>query len=80
MKYNECEDKKKFSELRDKLQNEGISIYYDIFHCGNNYFSVRAIYYKKQIYIMKRVNRACTEIINLCDEYKEVKKGLKDEV
>lgn len=63
----------RFCELRDNLIKDGLSIYYDHFPCKGHYFTIRAIYYNKKIYIMKRCDKRCIEIIDLMEEYKKTK-------
>ena len=62
-----------FCKLRDELANNGTSIHYDSFKVKDLYFSVRLVYYKKRIYLMKRCNKRCIEIIDLMEEYKNIK-------
>ena len=66
---------KMFCMLRDDLSTKGISIHYDQFKCNEYFFSVRHIYFNKKIYAMKRCNKRCIEIVDLCDEYKKVKEN-----
>ena len=62
-----------FCKLRDELANNGTSIHYDSFNVKDLYFSVRLVYYKKRIYLMKRCNKRCIEIVDLMEEYKNIK-------
>lgn len=62
-----------FCKLRDELANNGTSIHYDSFKVKDLYFSVRLVYYKKRIYLMKRCNKRCIEIVDLMEEYKNIK-------
>lgn len=64
-----------FCKLRDELANNGTSIHYDSFKVKDLYFSVRLVYYKKRIYLMKRCNKHCIEIVDLMEEYKNIKNG-----
>ena len=64
-----------FCKLRDELANNGTSIHYDSFKVKDLYFSVRLVYYKKRIYLMKRCNKRCIEIVDLMEEYKNIKNG-----
>ena len=64
-----------FCKLRDELANNGTSIHYDSLKVKDLYFSVRLVYYKKRIYLMKRCNKRCIEIVDLMEEYKNIKNG-----
>lgn len=61
---------KEFCNLRDRLVNEGFSIHYEIFKVSGYYISVRHIYLDKKIYLVKRCNKRCVEIVDLMQEYK----------
>lgn len=61
---------KEFCNLRDKLVNEGFPIHYDIFKVNGYYFSIRHIYLDNKIYLVKRCNKRCVEIVDLMQEYK----------
>lgn len=67
------ESNAQFCKLRDELSKNGTSIHYDSFKVKDLYFSVRLVYYKKRIYLMKRCNKRCIEIIDLMEEYKNIK-------
>ena len=69
------ESNAQFCKLRDELANNGTSIHYDSFKVKDLYFSVRLVYYKKRIYLMKRCNKRCIEIVDLMEEYKNIKNG-----
>lgn len=67
------ESNTQFCKLRDELSKNGTTLYYDSFKVKDLYFSVRLVYYKKRIYLMKRCNKCCIEIIDLMEEYKNIK-------
>lgn len=70
----DTEEKKKanreFCNLRDRLVNEGFSIHYDTFTSNGYFFSLRHVYLDKKIYLVKRCNKRCIEIVDLKQEYK----------
>ena len=68
------ESNTQFCKLRDELSKNGTTLYYDSFKVKDLYFSVRLVYYKKRIYLMKRCNKLCIEIVDLMEEYKNIKK------
>lgn len=67
------ESNTQFCKLRDELSKNGTTLYYDSFKVKDLYFSVRLVYYKKRIYLMKRCNKRCIEIVDLMEEYKNIK-------
>lgn len=67
------ESNTQFCKLRDELSKNGTTLYYDSFKVKDLYFSVRLVYYKKRIYLMKRCNKCCIEIVDLMEEYKNIK-------
>ncbi len=67
------ESNTQFYKLRDELSKNGTTLYYDSFKVKDLYFSVRLVYYKKRIYLMKRCNKRCIEIVDLMEEYKNIK-------
>lgn len=69
----EKENNKKFCTLRDSLVKYGVSIHYDTFKGEKHFFSVRHVYLDKKMYVMKRCDKRCIEIVDLMQEYRNAK-------
>ncbi len=78
MRYED--NKEEFCRLRDTLSTRGLSIYYDSFYTRYGYVSIRHIYFEKSIYLMKRIDRRCVEIINLKEQKKIAEKEYKEKL
>lgn len=68
MKYTYKENKKDFCVLRDRIVKDGISIYYDSFNCGSFFFTIRVCLLDGKMFLVKRCNKMCVEIVDLSED------------
>lgn len=68
MKYTYKDNKEMFCELRDRITKESISVYYDSFNCGAFFFTIRICLLDGKMFLVKRCNKRCVEIVDLSED------------
>ena len=67
MKYTYKDNKEMFCKLRDRITKESISVYYDSFNCGSFFFTIRICLLDGKMFLVKRCNKICIEIVDLSE-------------